>query len=132
DELGEARRSHAMSGDAAGKPVGGVKATAGESAIRAKLAWQAGQKPGRTDVREEPDSNLGHGKPEGIASHPVRAVDGYPGATPHPTAINDRQVGLAIALNHCVEPVLTPPERQRIVVVAAASKLIDRPQIATS
>ncbi len=81
DELSEPRRSYAMGRNATAKPGSGVEEIARESAIRAKLARQAWQNPRRTDVGKEADPNLGHGKPEGVACHPVRAVDGYPGAT---------------------------------------------------
>ena len=83
----------------AGDRVGRVEALAGQRAIGAELARQPRQEPGRADVGKEADADLGHGEGESVAGNAMRAVHRDADAAAHDDAVDQRDVGFAIALD---------------------------------
>ena len=83
----------------AASAVGGIEPLAGERAIGAELARQARQEPGRPDVGKEADADLGHGEDEPVAGDAMGAVHRYADAAAHDDAVDQRHVGLAVALD---------------------------------
>ena len=82
-----------------GGRIGRIDPFAGERAPGAGLARQPRQKPGRADIREKSDPDLRHGEAEAVAGDPVRAMDREPDAAAHHDPVDDRDIGLAIALD---------------------------------
>src|SRR5688572_8225790 len=119
-----------MRGDAERGRVSRFDPLAGERAIGASLTRQPRQEPGRADVREEPDPDFRHREAETLAGDAMRAVDRDPNAAAHHDAIDDGDVGLAIALDDGIEPVFIAPEAKRFVEAAGATEIIERAQIA--
>ena len=66
-----------------GDAIGRVEPFAGQRAIGAKLARQPRQEPGRADIGEKSDADLGHGEAKAVAGDAVRAVDRDADAAAH-------------------------------------------------
>ena len=78
----------------------------GEAEIEPRLAAQPRQEPGRADVREEPDPGLRHREQGALRHDAMRAVDRDADSAAHHHAVDQRDIGLGIAENQRVEPVL--------------------------
>src|SRR5262245_41703880 len=113
-----------MGGNAASHRGGGVEAFSGEAAIGSEFARQPRQEPGRADVWEEADTHLWHGEGEAVAGNAVRAVHGNADPTAHHYAVNQRDVGLAVGLDHGVEAIFVAPEAERLLVSSCAPELV--------
>ena len=110
--------------------VGGVEPLAGERAIGAEFARQARQKPGRPDIGKEADADLGHREAEPVAGHAVRAVHRDADAAAHDDAVDERDVGLAIALDAGIERVFVAEIGERLVIASGAPEIVERAQVA--
>ncbi len=120
-----------MGGNARSHRIGGGEPIAGKRAPGAKLARQTRQEPGRADVGEKADADLGHGELKTIAGDAVRPMHRNADTASHDDAVDQRDVGLGIMLDGGVEDVFLPPELQRLALAAGAAELVDVAQIAT-
>src|SRR5690606_6561197 len=76
------------------------------------------------DIREKADSDLRHGELGLLCQNPVRAVEGDAHTATHDDAVDQGQVGLAIALDMRVKPIFLGEEGDRRRL-ATATRLID-------
>ena len=76
-------------------------------------------------VRHQADAALGHGDPGALADDAVAAVAGDADAAAHDEAVHQRHIGLGVAGDPGVHPVLVGPEPARPGEVAAAAAGID-------
>ena len=96
-------RAHMMRGRAGRDAIGGSEPLAGQRQIRADLARHARQHPGRADIRKKPDADFRHGELISVAGDAMRAVDRNANAAAHDDAVDQRDIGLRIALDEGVE-----------------------------
>src|SRR5690606_38011929 len=86
---------------------------AGEAQINPRLAGRMRQQPGATHVGDETDARLRHGELAALRHDAVAAVTGQTDAATHDDAVHEGDVGLGIAADIGVEPVLVCPELAR-------------------
>ncbi len=79
----------------------------------AQLARRAGQQPAAADVRHQADPGLGECHHRTLGDDPHRAVGGDADAAAHGDAVHHGHVGLRVAGDQLVQPVLVPEERPR-------------------
>ncbi len=73
---------------------------------------------GRPDIREEADADLGHREEVAVARNAVAAMQGDADAAAHDDAVDQRDIGLRIALDAGVEDVFLAPEGEHFVMAA--------------
>src|SRR3954462_10124612 len=95
--------------------VGSIEPLPGQRTVCAELARQARQEPGRSDIREKADADLGHREAELVARDAMRAVHRDAYAAAHDDAVDQRYVGLAIEFDAGIERVLRPKEIERFL-----------------
>ncbi len=83
---------------------------AGEAQIDAGFAGGVREQPGAADVGDEADAGLRHGELGTLGDDAVARVTREPDAAAHDDAVLDRHVGLRVAADQGVEPVLFAPE----------------------
>jgi hypothetical protein len=114
-ELREPPARHAHVGEPAGDRVGGVEPDPGERDMRAQLAGRAGEQPGSADVGDVADRHLGHRELGALGDDPDAAVCRHPDPAAHDKAVHERDVGLGVAGDPGVEPVLLGEQRRELV-----------------
>ena len=112
--------------------VGRAQPGAGQPEIATEMPGAQVQKPGRADIRKQPDPGFRHGQHGALGSDPIGAVDRDPGAAAHGDAVDDREVGFREAVDLPDDLVFFAKEHRGEFAVAgdAAAGLVDRPDVA--
>ena len=109
--VGEAHRDGVARGERRARQRGVV----------AEQPGRARQDVGAADIGDEADTHLGHRHLRGVGDDADAAVRADADAAAHHDAVHQRDVRLRVPRDVGVHPVLVPPERAGLAVVAAGA-----------
>ena len=113
DQPRDLGRGHEHVGEVGIDGIGGAHRLAGQPQVDADRARRIRQQPRAADVGDQADARLRHGEPRALGDDAVAGVAGEADAAAHDDAVLDGDVGLGVAADQRVEPVLLAPERAR-------------------
>ena len=124
------RRGDAVRGNARHDAIASTEPFADQRAPGPGFALQPRQEIGRAYVGKEPDADFRHGELETVAGDAMRAVNRNADPTAHDDTVDQRDVGLGVALDRDVKGVFFAPEAERFRRAPGTSQFIDATQIA--
>src|SRR5919107_2654670 len=111
--------------------VCGARPLACQREIKAGLARKARQGVGCANIRKEADSDLRHREHVAVARNAMASVQRHPDPTAHDDAVDQRDIGLRIALDADVKGVLLAPEHKRFVIPPGPAKIVEISNVAS-
>ena len=130
-----AQRLHARAGDQGLRQperegVAGARPGPRHRQIDARAMGKPRQQIARADIGKEPDADLGHGEGEAFPSDQMRAMRRNADAAAHDNAVDQRDIGLGIALDAAVEQIFLAPEGQLRGMIARPALIVEKADVA--